>query len=128
MQNEATLSYDFPHEVTPDVTTDGEQCFVARCLDLENCMSHGSTVEEALRSLAGARSLYLETLESLGLNRPVRETWTTIVWQHSSPSTKAAQSAHFWRPLVSLQTSCLGDTGGSFAARYQVVSITDSES
>lgn len=71
--------------VVPDVDTDGEPCYVAYHPDLEGCMSHGDTIEEALSNLREARTLYLSTLLEKGLDIPLPSTETAIVasaiWQ-----------------------------------------------
>lgn len=51
--------YDLCTVVAPDVTTDGEPCYMASHPDLEGCMAHGDTPEEALNNLREATALYL---------------------------------------------------------------------
>lgn len=50
-----------------DVTTDGEPCYAAYSPELEGCMSHGDSLEEALHNLSEVRRLYLSTLVAEGL-------------------------------------------------------------
>jgi len=56
--------------VVSDVTTDGEPCYVAYNPELEGCMSHGDTPEEALHNLGEVRRLYISTLIAEGLEVP----------------------------------------------------------
>lgn len=57
--------------VVPDVTTDGEPCYAAYSPELEGCMSHGDSLEEALHNLSEVRRLYLSTLVAEGLEVPL---------------------------------------------------------
>jgi predicted RNase H-like HicB family nuclease len=57
-------------QVTPDETTEGNVCYRAEHPELPGCMSHGTTPEEAIHSLANARRLYIETLLHLGQSVP----------------------------------------------------------
>ena len=57
-------------EVVPDVSTDGEACYVARHPELTGCMSHGTTPEEAIANLGEARELYLRSLLEDGVEPP----------------------------------------------------------
>jgi antitoxin HicB len=63
---------DQPYETVVE-TQDcgGVPCYLARNPELRGCMSHGSTPEEAIRNLAEARHLYLETLLDHGLVPPL---------------------------------------------------------
>lgn len=48
---------DVPYStvVVPDMTTDDELCYMAYHPELEGCMTHGDTPEEALSNLHEAR-------------------------------------------------------------------------
>ncbi len=59
--------------VVPDITTDNQTCYVAYHPELEGCMSHGDSVEEALHGLREARGLYISVLLDEGLEIPVPE-------------------------------------------------------
>jgi len=74
--------------VVPDVTTDDEPCFMAYHPELEGCMSHGGTPEEALNNLREVTELYISMLQERGLQIPspqgVRITWD-VVWPWREP-------------------------------------------
>jgi predicted RNase H-like HicB family nuclease len=57
-------------EVVEDETTDGEPCYLATHPDLPGCMSHGATLDEALRNLADARQAYIQSLLEDGVPVP----------------------------------------------------------
>jgi len=57
-------------EVAPDTATDGSPLFVARHPELEGCMAHGSTPDEAVENLADARELYLGEMRRRGIQAP----------------------------------------------------------
>jgi len=57
--------------VVPDVTTDGEPCYMAYHPELEGCMTHGDTPEEALRNLDEVTRLYIYALIDDGLEVPL---------------------------------------------------------
>jgi len=69
--------------VVPDVTTDNESCFMAYHPELEGCMSHGSTPEEAIHNLREVTELYISMLQDKGLEMPppqgIEVTWD-VVW------------------------------------------------
>ena len=76
------LSLPYSTVVVPDVTTDNEPCYVAYHPELEGCMSHGSTPEEALHNLMEVAELYISALLDKGLEIPIpcgiginRHTW-----------------------------------------------------
>src|SRR3990172_3668553 len=54
-----------------DECTDGTDCFRAEHPQLPGCMSHGSTMDEAIANLAEAKQLYIETLLEKNLDVPV---------------------------------------------------------
>ena len=68
--------------VVPDVTTDNQPCFMAYHPELEGCMSHGSTPEEALQNLREVTELYISMLQEKGLEIPspqgVEITWDVV--------------------------------------------------
>ena len=64
------MSLPYSTVVVPDVTTDGEPCYMAYHPELEGCMTHGDTPEEALRNLCEARRLYISALLDDGLEVP----------------------------------------------------------
>jgi len=49
-------------EVVEDETTDGEPCYLASHPELPGCMSHGATLDEAVRNLDDARRAYIQSL------------------------------------------------------------------
>lgn len=65
------LALPYSTYVMPDVTTDGQPCYVAYHPELEGCMSHGATREEALRNLREATELYISTLLEKGIDFPL---------------------------------------------------------
>ena len=69
--------------VVPDVTTDNEPCYVAYHPELEGCMSHGSTPEEALHNLEEVTELYLSALLDKGLHIPLPQ-GIMITWDVES--------------------------------------------
>ena len=71
--------------VVPDETTDGSACYRAYHPELQGCMSHGDTVDEAIQGLDDARELYLATLRELGQPiPPFPENKTVAVWENYS--------------------------------------------
>jgi len=76
------MSASYSIHVVPDETTDGESCYLASHPELQGCMSHGLTVDEAITNLDAARELYLTTLRELGQPIPTpSERATVVVWQ-----------------------------------------------
>ena len=72
--------------VVPDVTTDNEPCYLAYHPDLEGCMSHGTTPEEALRNLEEVTELYVATLLGKGIEPP-EPGGLKIAWDVATPTT-----------------------------------------
>jgi len=71
--------------VVPDETTDGSAGYRAYHPELDGCMSHGKTVDEAIQGLNDARVLYLATLRELGQPiPPVPESKTVAIWENYS--------------------------------------------
>lgn len=72
---------DLPYStyVVPDLTTDNEPCYRAYHLELEGCMSHGDTPEEARRNLREARELYISSLVEMDIEIPTPQS-ITLIW------------------------------------------------
>lgn len=64
------LSLNYTAVIIDDISTDGEPCFRAECLELPGCMSHGYSRDEALANLDEAKRLHIESLLELGLVVP----------------------------------------------------------
>lgn len=66
-------------EVVEDETTEGEACYLASHPELPGCMSHGATLDEALRNLADARRAYIQSLleDSVSVPEPSMVVTTT---------------------------------------------------
>jgi predicted RNase H-like HicB family nuclease len=62
---------DYTVTVEPDETTKGNPIFVARIVELEGCMSQGSTREEARQNVRAAALDYIACLLEDGLPIPV---------------------------------------------------------
>jgi len=77
-----------------DVTTDGEPCYAAYNPELEGCMSHGDSLEEALHNLSEVRRLYLSTLVAEGLEVPLLPEGTRANWEVVSLTTQKPESAY----------------------------------
>lgn len=77
------LSLPYSTFVVPDMTTDNEPCYVAYHPELEGCMSHGDTREEALYNLAEVTELYISALLDKGLQIPLPQgigiTWEVVI-------------------------------------------------
>ncbi|MGD0780692.1 MAG: type II toxin-antitoxin system HicB family antitoxin [Dehalococcoidales bacterium] len=78
---------DLPYSniIVPDVTTNNEPCYMAYHPELEGCMSHGSTQEEALKNLKEVTELYISTLINKGLDVPVPQ-GGGIIWDIVIPT------------------------------------------
>lgn len=83
------LKLPYSTVVVPDVTTDGEPCYLAYNPELEGCMSHGDTPEEALYNLGEVRRLYISTLIAEGLEVPrpqeARANWEILIPTSQEP-------------------------------------------
>jgi len=79
--------------VVPDVTTDNEPCYLAYHPELEGCMSHGDTPEEALRNLQEVTELYISVLLDKDLNVPLPQ-GLEITWDVVSPVTEAGAAIY----------------------------------
>lgn len=64
------LNLNYTAVIIDDISTDGEPCFRAECLELPGCMSHGYSRDEALANLEEAKRLHIESLLELGLVIP----------------------------------------------------------
>ena len=93
------LGLSYSTFVVPDVTTDNEPCYLAYHPELEGCMSHGDTPEEALRNLQEVTELYISALLDKDLEVPIPQglekgleiTWWNVV----SPVSEAGVYADF---------------------------------
>ncbi len=94
------LSRCYSTAVVPDITTDGESCYMAYHPDLEGCMSHGSTQEEALSNLLEVTTLYLQSLAKRGLEIPVPLQRPEITWTAITSETRLTET--FVVPLPSV--------------------------
>ena len=56
------MKKSFPYVVFQDSYGDGNTCYVAMHPDLDGCMSHGDTIDQAISSLEDARAEYLKAL------------------------------------------------------------------
>lgn len=76
------LDREYSTYVVPHICTTGEPCYLAYHPELEGCMSHGDTKEEALDNLREARELYISVLLEKGQEIPVPQgqtvTWSVI--------------------------------------------------
>ncbi len=79
--------------VVPDVTTDGEPCYVAYNPELEGCMSHGDTLEEAIHNLGEVRRLYISSLIAEGLEVPLPQ-GTSANWEVVTPTGEEPESVY----------------------------------
>jgi predicted RNase H-like HicB family nuclease len=50
--------------------SDDDRAFVARAPELEGCMAHGSSYEEAVRNIQDAMAAWLEFVRDLGQDVP----------------------------------------------------------
>ena len=89
MENNLNKHMGLPYStvVVRDVTTDGELCYMAYHPELEGCMTHGDTPEEALRNLDEARRLYISALIDEGLEVPLPQ-GIMLNWEVVSPRTE----------------------------------------
>ena len=53
------MNASYSLHVVPDETTDGEPCYLASHPELQGCMSHGRTINEAVANLDAARKACL---------------------------------------------------------------------
>ena len=69
LSNYLELPYT-PH-VEREGCTDGTWCYLGRILELDGCMAHGQTREEALQNLLEAKEHFLETMVRSGVEPPI---------------------------------------------------------
>lgn len=103
MENRIREYADTPYStiVVPDVTTDNEPCFMAYHLELEGCMSHGSTPGEALQNLREVRELYISMLHEKGLEIPSPR-GMEITWDVIEPLREPEVETHIWPSITPL--------------------------
>jgi len=70
-QAEKLSSLPYTIEVGTDDTTDGEQAFVARVLELEGCIAQGRTIEDVTDNIHSATVDYIASLLEDGLQVPL---------------------------------------------------------
>ncbi|MBA7663760.1 hypothetical protein ES703_71808 [subsurface metagenome] len=95
---------DCPYSVivVPDTTTDGEPCYLAYHHELEGCMSHGNTPEEALHNLREATRLYISVLLDEGLEVPLPEDIfdrLNITWDVFTSEDEVPQDIYIIEPV-----------------------------
>ena len=71
--------------VVPDMTTNGEPCFLAYHPELEGCMSHGATSDEALSNLEEVTELYIAALAEEGIPIPEPQ-GVAVAWDFGTGS------------------------------------------
>ncbi|QOJ34042.1 MAG: type II toxin-antitoxin system HicB family antitoxin [Nitrospira sp.] len=88
------MANSYTVHVVPEQTTEGESCYLAYHPELEGCMSHGTTIIEALQGLDEARQLYLKTLLELGepIPAPAEDT-ASVIWQNFAPISVLPESS-----------------------------------
>jgi len=101
MENKVRKDTGIPYStiVVPDVTTDNEPCFVAYHPELEGCMSHGSTPEEALDNLREVTELYISVLQERGLETPSPQ-GVEITWDVIGPSREPEVETYSWPSIA----------------------------
>ena len=93
------LALPYSTFVVPDVTTDEEPCYVAYHPELEGCMSHGSTLDEALQNLREVTEVYISALLDKGLEIPLPQ-GVEITWDVASPTSEVAADMPSITPLT----------------------------
>lgn len=105
MRIEEYLSLPYSTVVFPDVTTDNEPCYVAHHPELEGCMSHGNTREEAVCNLREVTELYISALLDKGLDVPLHQgvqiTWDIVSPTRSNTSTAVYMLSPITPPIFS---------------------------
>jgi predicted RNase H-like HicB family nuclease len=94
MRENAEILASHPYSVTiiQDVTDDGKIIFFAKNPELDGCMSHGRTSEEAINNLREARVDYIQVCLLSGISIPepftnqimTSGTFVSIVYNNSS--------------------------------------------
>jgi predicted RNase H-like HicB family nuclease len=84
------MNASYSLHVVPDETTDGEPCYLASHPELQGCMSHGRTINEAVANLDAARNLYVTTLQQLGqpITQPTQIP-TCVIWENVSATSES---------------------------------------
>ena len=92
MKNTANAYLSLPYStiVLPDVTTDGEPCYLAYHPEMEGCMTHGSTPGEALGNLVEVTEIYTSVLLDKGLDIPLPQA-VTVTWDVPTPQSQVEQ-------------------------------------
>ena len=85
--------------VVPDVTTENEPCFVAYHPELEGCMSHCSTPEEALHNLREVTELYISMLQERGLEIPSPQ-GMGVTWDVVGPLGESEIETYNWPSIT----------------------------
>jgi len=84
------MNASYSLQVVPDETTDGEPCYLASHPELQGCMSHGRTINEAVANLDAARNLYVTTLQQLGQPiTPPPQIPTCVIWENVSATSES---------------------------------------
>ncbi len=89
---EEYLSLPYSTVIVPDVTTDNEPCYMAYHPELEGCMSHGNTQEEAVCNLREVTELYISALLDKHLDVPFPQ-GVQIIWDVVSPTRSEVATA-----------------------------------
>lgn len=100
----ACLGLAYSTLIVPDVTTDNQPCYLAYHPELEGCMSHGSTMQEALHNLQEVTELYISTLVDKGLEIPLPQGWK-ISWDVINP-TSEAETFTYMTPTITQPSFC----------------------
>lgn len=113
----ASLYAKLPYsvEIVPDLTTDGEQIFVARHPELPGCMAQGQTPQDAVESLADAREEYLDSLLEDGIEPPTPAAahigaQSRVTWTLTAPMAAANDHA---RPAEPMRVITIGQLGAN---------------
>ena len=85
---EQYLGLHYSTIVVPDMTTSNQPCYLAYHPELEGCMSHGITPEEALQNLSEVTELYISTLLDKGLEVPLPQGMPGVTWDIVVPTGK----------------------------------------
>jgi len=85
--------------VVPDVTTEGQLCYLAYHPELEGCMTHGDTPVEALHNLCEVRQLYISALIDDGLEVPLPQE-IIASWEIVSSGTEEVESVDLFPAIT----------------------------
>ena len=104
-------------KVVPEQCTDGSMAYLATHPELDGCMAHGDTPEEALQNLAEARELYISTLLKRDLEVPMpRASTPSIVWRRFEVSRQQVTPSVPTRAIEATSVRPLTPLGASVAA------------